>query len=404
MTDKNAFLKITLLYLYLYFVGPLIWGVWMVKSLKIITAQEFVHCLFSPVSISIFVLLFLLNLMHTGYTVESLSDNGKGIRSILKVHCISIVVFGILGTPLFLSGLSRENMDQTHIAVNSWIIKAAIGSISGIALIFMFYVLFSVMLFDNLKHFFKAEDIRDSIVILKKFNAVLYCLGLLSFLISATLAYLVRIQKTGAKAEIGDILFYFTFTAVPVLMSLLLYKKSLKRIRIVLAECETINSFGTSESEKKILQRIKKCLRISMLILFLVLLCTGRIKMWIFLLIMGFALNLISGRVYCGWICPVHTVDSIVRKSRIKKRIIPAVFRKKYMRFAWLFLLLAIFTILYVSPVKLSVFVVITFLGMLVSVIFALALWCRYLCPWAAVFRTLDRILIRTENAQEKNA
>lgn len=403
MTDKNAFLRITLLYLYMYFVGPLIWGLWMVKRLGIITAQEFVHCLLSPVSLSIFVLLFLLNLVHTGYAAERHSGYGKGIRSILKVHCISIVVFGILGTPLFLSGLSREHMDQVSMTADSWIIKAAIGSMSGIALIFLFYALFSVMVFDNLKHFFKAEEIRDSMVSLKKFNAAVYSLGLLSFLTSATLAYLVRMQKTGAKAEIGDILLYFAFTAVPVLMSLLLYKKSVKRIRIVLATCETANSFGASESEKKILLRIKQCLRIGMLILFLGLLWMGRIKMWIFLLIMGFGLNLFAGRVYCDWICPVRTVEAITKKAGIRKRHIPEVFRKKYMGLAWLFLLAAILIAIYLSPVKLSVFVAITFLGMLVSTVFVLAFWCRYLCPWAVVFRTLDRILIRTETAQEKN-
>ena len=52
------------------------------------------------------------------------------------------------------------------------------------------------------------------------------------------------------------------------------------------------------------------------LILFIVLLITGRIQVWMGIFLVSAVLALFFGRIYCGWICPINTVMRLVYKNQ----------------------------------------------------------------------------------------
>jgi len=72
---------------------------------------------------------------------------------------------------------------------------------------------------------------------------------------------------------------------------------------------------------------IKSIVQVVALLLFIVLFFTQRSRFWLIILIAGFVSSLLFGHVYCGWICPVTTIngliESLFRRLRIKKLAAP---------------------------------------------------------------------------------
>lgn len=73
MKSMNSFLEIVLLHSYMYFVGPCIWGIWMVYKLGIVTHQEFGHSMLSPVATILLASYFLFNLLYMRNALKRLA-------------------------------------------------------------------------------------------------------------------------------------------------------------------------------------------------------------------------------------------------------------------------------------------------------------------------------------------
>jgi ferredoxin-type protein NapH len=404
MKMNNFFFKIVFLYFYMYFIGPLIWGVWMVFRLKLITLQECCHCIFSPVAITMFISYFLFNLIYMKRLLNKASDlPGATITEtskiyympVLKVHCISIISFGTIGTFACLSMLSTNIFSFLKITPGDWLLKTVIGSLSGTSLVFLFYIMFSAIIITTATDSIKATQSyvkKRTLVSLKLFNLTMYIIGLVLFIGTATASLIYR--NNNFIIDKDTAIFWVTL-ALPVFMSGLLYYKSNKRIDFHI-KAEDNNALNIKLSSNiRVIFIIKFIVKIFFLMLFSVFLFIGKIQAWLFILIAGFYVSLILGRVYCGWCCPVSTVNCVIeffyKLLGIKKSSAPRSLQHSLSGIICFALFLGVFSCSLILGKRLQIFTIITHLGVLVSSIFDSSFWCNYLCPWGTILKTSSK-------------
>ena len=401
------FLKIVFLYFYMYFIGPLIWGIWMVFRLRIITLQECYHCILSPVTITIFILCFLFNLIYMKRLLNEVSGLPDTINaetskpywmSLLKVHCISIILFGTIGTFVSLSMLSTNMLSFFKITSGDWLFKTVIGALSGASLVFLFYIMFSVIIIttviDSIKTM-QSNAKKRILVRLKLFNLILYIIGLVLFIGTAVASLIYR--NINFEFD-NDTLIFLVTLALPVFMSGFLYYKSNKKIYSYIKAEDNNTSDRELKSNIKATFKIKIAVQIFFLLLFCILLFTEKIQAWLFILIAGFCGSLIFGRAYCGWCCPVNTVNRITgllyKLMGIKKRRSPKFLQQSVFSIICLVLFLGKFLLSLILGKRLQLFTIITCLGVLISSIFDTKLWCNYLCPWGTILKMTSKFSV----------
>lgn len=130
-------------------------------------------------------------------------------------------------------------------------------------------------------------------------------------------------------------------------------------------------------------------IQIVSLILFGVLLFTGKIQLWMGIFLIGIVAALFFSRFYCGWICPINTAMKIVTKFKnrfkLKNMSVPEVIKKPFFRYGMLGALVITFVIMMVSGKRLPVLPFLFITGVLLTVFFPENLWHRYLCPYGAI-------------------
>jgi len=394
MKTRNMLGKLVILYFYMYFIGPLIWGGWMIYRLRIISLQEYYHCLLSPVTIIMFFSYFLLNL----FWIKRLLNETSTFSSALKVHCFSLLSFETIGTSIFMSLLATNDFSYIALNLSDWRVKAIIGSLSGASLVFLFYILFSAVIFTNIADNDKSAEpymVRKSLLTLKAFNLAMYILGLILFIGSAAAAFILRYQNVSAAYNSGDAAMFGVTMAFPIFMSALLYLKSVKKIDAFNKPLKDISKSKRLKDKKATILNLNSAVQWFFLFVFFILLLTGKLKAWLFILITGFFTSLLIGRVYCGWCCPVNTmngfVDRLYKLLRIKKRTIPKFMRHRFFIIICFTLLVGLLIFSLLNGKRLPLFTMITFSGVLVSSIFVSSFWCSHLCPWGAIFKIISK-------------
>lgn len=125
------------------------------------------------------------------------------------------------------------------------------------------------------------------------------------------------------------------------------------------------------------------------LVLFGVLLLTGKIQLWMGIFLASIVAALFFSRFYCGWICPTNTVMKIVTKVKhrfkLKSMSVPEVIKKPVFRYGMLGALVVAFVIMMVSGKRLPVLPFLFATGVLLTFFFPESLWHRYLCPYGAI-------------------
>ena len=125
------------------------------------------------------------------------------------------------------------------------------------------------------------------------------------------------------------------------------------------------------------------------LALFVLLTLSGRAQAWMGVFALSILTTLLLGRVYCGWICPIHTIMRSVAWSKKKQRIpsirIPAWVTKPWVRLLALGVFLAAFAFTMASGKRLPVLPALLALGVLLTLFFPEALWHRHLCPYGTI-------------------
>ncbi len=137
---------------------------------------------------------------------------------------------------------------------------------------------------------------------------------------------------------------------------------------------------------KKYLQPV---LQIIFLAIFIFLIISGKVQLWMGLFILSVPAALLLGRVYCGWICPINTVMRgitwIKKKLRLKSAGTPGWLTKPWIRLFVLGLFIAAFIFIMVSGKKLPVLPVLFAIGVLLTCFYPEELWHRYLCPYGTM-------------------
>lgn len=388
MKTNKLFLKIVLLYFYMYFIGPLIWCIWMVFKLEILSLQECYHCISSPLAITLFISYFLFNTVYIKRLISKLSAQPSETKaetyliSALNAHFISIFTFGTIGTFLCLSMLSNN-------LSSDWLPKVVIGALSGTSLVFLFYIMFSAIIIITLTALIKTTQSYSQnriFIRLKHFNQLLYIIGLILF-VGTAVASLVYLASKFILNQ--NTILFFASLLLPISMSIFLFYKSNKKIN------RHIKVEGTNQSTPSIIINHKFAIQILFLILFCGLLSTGKIQLWLPILIIGFCISLIFGRIYCGFFCPVTTINNgielLFKRIGIKKRLAPQFLYSSLSGILFFALFLSLFIFSLILRQRLQLFLVITGLGILVSAIFSSSFWCNYLCPWGSILKVMSK-------------
>lgn len=403
---KNAsLLKIAVLHFFMYFLGPVIWGVWMIFRLQIVSVQQYIHCLASVPVIAMLVLYYVVNTVYMVRKTKQGTDNQDNHqkhlangKSVLLFNAISVVSFGTIGTFAFLSMLSTNSLSLIPIDIGTWYLSAVVGSLSGAALVLMFYNFFSTTVVMSVLGGMRKNhelEYRNILLMLKREIAILYHAGVTLFFVSAIASLLITGRLEFGHALDQSNLMFMATTVVPVLMGSLMYRKSVRKVKDALGY-QRGNGSGRKRPRRKTIILVQFLIQVISLSAFTGLLLTGNGRLWLISLIAGFVLSVLFGRIYCGWLCPVHTVDvlndELFRNHPIKKRTVPKWLKSKSAGIMVFSLFLIAFTISMILHLRPQIFLALTLTGVIVSFSYPSVVWCGSLCPWGTMFRFLSKI------------
>lgn len=125
------------------------------------------------------------------------------------------------------------------------------------------------------------------------------------------------------------------------------------------------------------------------LALFVILILTGKIQLWMGVFIISAVAALLFSRFYCGWLCPINTVMKLTTK--LKKRLgkesmaVPKTLKKPVFRYGMLGILMLILVLMMSSGKKLPILPLLFAVGVSLTVFFPENLWHRYLCPYGTI-------------------
>lgn len=135
--------------------------------------------------------------------------------------------------------------------------------------------------------------------------------------------------------------------------------------------------------------------QIIFLMLFVVLIATGKVQLWLALFVLGLILSLFFSRLYCGWACPINTLTGSIswakKKLRVKNFKIPAFLTRPAIRYIVLGSFIALFAFSMITGKKLPVLPVLLIIGAVLTFFFPEDLWHAYLCPYGTLFHLVDR-------------
>ncbi len=144
---------------------------------------------------------------------------------------------------------------------------------------------------------------------------------------------------------------------------------------------------------KKVLQRTIQVLSLA---LFVFLLISGKIQVWMVIFVASALLAILFSRFYCGWLCPINTIlrpmTYLKRKLKIKSLKTPAFFKNGVFRIIMLLAFLAVMVVVFRTGKKLPVLPALVLVGVLLSLFFEEELWHHWLCPYGTILSLPGRV------------
>lgn len=140
------------------------------------------------------------------------------------------------------------------------------------------------------------------------------------------------------------------------------------------------------------------------LALFITLLATKRLPLWLAIFLVGVALSPLVGRIYCGWICPIYTgtnaLTMIKQKLGIKPRKTPKALQAPWLRYAMAGVLIILFVLGARSGRRFPALLLFLVAALGLTLFYPEALWHHYLCPYGAILKLTSK---RTKNGMMIN-
>ncbi len=135
--------------------------------------------------------------------------------------------------------------------------------------------------------------------------------------------------------------------------------------------------------------KLQLTIQLLFLALFIVLVVTGRVQIWVGLFLLGVIAALFLSRIYCGWICPINTVMSGVtwlkKKIGLQKQAVPRGLTSSWIRYLVLALFIAAFAFSMITGRPIPALPILFAAGVILTFFFPEELWHRYLCPYGAI-------------------
>ncbi|HHY38884.1 MAG TPA: 4Fe-4S binding protein [Clostridia bacterium] len=142
-------------------------------------------------------------------------------------------------------------------------------------------------------------------------------------------------------------------------------------------------------------QRIRTVVQLVFLVAFIALWRLGKMQVWMSLILASAFLAAILGRVYCGWICPIHTLMRPLEwvKARLGSKHLPVPSWVcspvlKYGLFVGMIVAMILTTR---RGIKLPLMLLFVPPALLLTFFYHPASWHRYLCPYGTLFSLTAR-------------
>lgn len=175
-------------------------------------------------------------------------------------------------------------------------------------------------------------------------------------------------------------------------------------------QMDQMNQMNQKLNQMKKRKQLKMAVQVLFAVLFFVLLTTDNLRPWRLIFIAGILLAPLLGRVYCGWICPIHTGSMLVtvhkKKSGRKPIPVPAMFKAPWIRYAMAVLFLAAVILgERVLDRQIPVLLIFFVLGLVLTYFYQEAFIHRFLCPYGAIlklaaFRSKRAVAVNPERCQ----
>ena len=135
--------------------------------------------------------------------------------------------------------------------------------------------------------------------------------------------------------------------------------------------------------------RLQLIVQLLFLAIFIFLIRSGQVQLWVAIFLIGIIASLYLGRIYCGWFCPINTamngVTSIKKAMGIKKQKVPKFLTKPWIRYLVLFLFIAVFAFSMITGRAIPALPILFAAGVILTIFFPEELWHRYLCPYGTI-------------------
>lgn len=144
--------------------------------------------------------------------------------------------------------------------------------------------------------------------------------------------------------------------------------------------------------------KVRSLIQIIFLMVFLLLMLTGKAQFWMAFIFLSVILAAFFGRFYCGWACPINTlirpVSLLKKKLGIKDRAVSKLLREEKPR--WIIFSLFIVGLGYTLYTitqgrKFPLPLIIISLAIVSVLAISEKAWHRYLCPWGVLFSLTAR-------------
>ncbi|MFO7941439.1 MAG: 4Fe-4S binding protein [Bacillota bacterium] len=138
---------------------------------------------------------------------------------------------------------------------------------------------------------------------------------------------------------------------------------------------------------------MRRAIQVGFLILFSVLMITGRVQIWLGIFLISLLAAPFLGRIYCGYICPIDTLTTAAKGiAKKRKWRIPEWIKNPMIRYLALAALLVAMIFSVRSGARLPILPAITAVAVVLSLLFEEALWHRYLCPYGTLLSLSARL------------
>lgn len=154
------------------------------------------------------------------------------------------------------------------------------------------------------------------------------------------------------------------------------------------------------------MKHIATIIRVLFLALFLFLLVSGKVLLWLALFAVSLITALIFGRVYCGYVCPMNTlmipIEWLSKKLKLQTHNSPKWLKNGY--FTWITLIISVAAML-LSKRQLHINLPILPLWLVMSILVTLrykpAIFHNLICPFGALQRTFGRFAWLSEKVDK---